>query len=137
VWWHARAALNTPAVAEPRAELALALQETWRSEQGTPLRWVSGTRALAASAAFYAGDHPHYWSLWNLTIETPWVDAGQVSRDGAMIVCELDDNACQNLAASWTDDQRTLRVSKAARGFQFEPRDYRVYLLAPELTDGS
>ncbi len=130
-WWLARAALATPAVAEPREELARALDDAWTDEFGTALPWVSGTRALAASAAFYADDHPRYWSLWNAAVETPWVDTAEVSRRGGIIVCERRDEACQALAENWSADRRRLRVAKSARGFIFQPTEYVFYLMPP------
>ena len=131
LWWDLRARLATPAVAEPREELAQALGRVWHREVGGPLPWVSGTRALAASVAFYEADHPRYWSLWNSAVETPWVDAGKVLSRGAIIVCEPDDEACQAHAETWSADRRTLSVAKSARGFRFEPRSYVFYLLSP------
>jgi 4-amino-4-deoxy-L-arabinose transferase-like glycosyltransferase len=134
LWWHSRAALNTPSVAEPREELAQALERTWRSEVGGQLPFVSGTRALAASAAFYGHDHPRYWSLWNNTVETPWADAGEVLARGALIVCETADLPCQKLAQAWSANPRLVTVSKVARGFQFAPKDYVFYLMPPLAT---
>jgi 4-amino-4-deoxy-L-arabinose transferase-like glycosyltransferase len=131
LWWHARAALNTPSVAEPREELAQALERTWRREVGGQLPFVSGTRALAASTAFYGNDHPRYWSLWNNTVETPWADAGEVLARGALIVCETADLPCQKLAQSWSAQARMVTVSKVARGFRFAPKDYVFYLMPP------
>jgi hypothetical protein len=92
---------------------------------------VSGTRALAASTAFYAADHPRYWSLWNAAVETPWADLAEVNSRGAVIVCEPSDDECQARAESWSADRRTLSVGKSARGFDFRARDYVVYLLPP------
>ena len=94
VWWQARAALATPAVAEPREEMAHRLNEIWRRETGQAPPWVSGTRALAASVAFYAADHPRYWSLWNSAVETPWVDDGRMLAEGGLIVCDSTDTPC-------------------------------------------
>jgi 4-amino-4-deoxy-L-arabinose transferase-like glycosyltransferase len=131
VWWQTRASLATPSVAEPREELARALNRLWRQEIGSPLPWVSGTRALAASVAFYAGDHPAYWSLWNSTVETPWVNDGLVHARGGVIVCENTDHKCQQLAESWSADRRTLNVAKAERGVHFLPSTYVFYLLPP------
>jgi hypothetical protein len=131
VWWHSRAKLNTPSVAEPREELAQALESTWRKEVGGQLPFVSGTRALAASAAFYGNDHPRYWSLWNNTVETPWADAGEVLARGALIVCETADLPCQNLAQTWSAQARVVTVAKVARGFRFAPKDYVFYLMPP------
>jgi len=133
-WWLARATLRTPVVTEPREELARAVAEAWASEFGTELPWVSGTRALAASVAFYAEDHPSYWSLWNMAVETPWTDAGTIGAEGGVIVCESDDEECQRLAATWSADKRMMTVAKSSRGFNFEPRTYAVYWLPPLLT---
>jgi len=137
-WWTSRAMLRTPSVAEPREELALALSQAWEQQFEGKLPWVTGTRVLAASVAFYAPDHPQYWSLWNATVETPWADSAAILRDGGVIVCELADEACQSLAEAWTVDRRSLSVAKSARGFDFEARQYTVYWMAPlvQLTAG-
>ena len=131
VWWLTRATLSTPAVVEPREELAQALSDAWVAEYGTPLPWVSGTRALAASVAFYAPDHPSYWSLWNQSVETPWTDSGTVVSEGAVIVCDTADDECQQRAETWSADRQVLQVAKSARGFHFAPHSYIVYWLAP------
>ena len=130
-WWSARALLGTPAVAEPREELALAIDQAWRSEFGGALPWVGGTRALAASVAFYAPAHPRTWSLWNQSVETPWSDSGTVMSQGGVIVCEPADEACAALAETWSADRRHLSVAKSLRGFDFPARAYDVYWLAP------
>ncbi len=134
LWWWARATLRTPAVTEPREELALALDRLWAREIGGALPWISGTRALAASVAFYAPSHPGYWSLWHNVVETPWVHSAEVLEQGALIVCDHADEACQALAETWSADVRELAVAKSARGFQFAPQPYRVFLLRPALT---
>ena len=131
LWWQARAALRMPSVTEPREELAAAVADTWHAEFGSALPWVSGTRALAASTAFYAAGHPGYWSLWNASLETPWIDTGDVLSDGGAIVCDPADDGCQQLAETWSADRRELSVAKSARGHNFEPRRYVVYLLHP------
>lgn len=135
LWWQARAALNTPAVAEPREELALALERAWRAEFHRPLPWVTGTRALAASTAFYAPDHPRYWSLWAPAIETPWADTGEMRYRGGVIVCEPEDEACQSKAEAWSAERQELRVAKLARGHQFEPHRYVFYWVRPVAVD--
>jgi hypothetical protein len=131
IWWQARASMATPAVAEPREELGHTAERIWRREVGTPLPWVSGTRALAASVAFYAADHPGYWSLWSNSIETPWVDENQIHAHGGVIVCDTADLECQSRAEAWTADRRRIAVSKFERGFQFEPVPYVFYLVPP------
>ena len=130
-WWLARAVLHTPAVGEPREELAQLLDQTWQREYDLPLPWVSGTRALAASVAFYASSHPDYWSLWNRAVETPWADSGIVTGEGGVIVCDPADEECQLRAEVWSVDRRIVSVAKSARGFHFEPRSYVIYWIPP------
>ena len=136
VWWQARAALGTPAVAEPREELGHELNAIWRRETGVALPWVSGTRALAASVAFYAADHPRYWSLWNSAVETPWVDDGKVRAEGGVIVCATGDEPCQARAEAWSANRRSVSVAKSERGFLFPAESYVFYLLPPQAPAG-
>ena len=131
VWWTARAMLGTRAVAEPREELALAVDEAWRAEFGSRLPWVSGTRALAASVAFYAASHPRTWSLWNQSVETPWSDSGTVMSQGGVIVCEPGDEPCHTLAETWSAARQRVSVAKSVRGFDFPARSYDLYWLVP------
>jgi len=131
LWWMTRARVAHPSVTEPREELAQALDQTWRREWGTPLPWIAGTRALAASTAFYAASHPRYWSLWNAGVETPWVEDEDIVRQGALIVCDADDVACTERAGAWSAEVRTLTVAKEHAGWLFAPRSYRVYTIAP------
>lgn len=136
VWWQVRAALGTPAVAEPREEMAHELNAIWRRETGTPLQWVSGTRALAASVSFYAADHPRHWSLWNAAVETPWVDDGRVLAKGGIIVCDRADTDCEKRAVAWSANRRNLEVAKTERGFHFPAQGYVFYLLPPQAPAG-
>jgi 4-amino-4-deoxy-L-arabinose transferase-like glycosyltransferase len=131
LWWLTRARLEVPSVSEPREELAQALNRLWRQHSDKPLTWMSGTRVLAASTAFYAHDHPHYWSLWNNSLETPWVDQTAVLAQGGLIVCDPEDEACQQLADTWSADRRQVSVAKSALGFDFRPRSYWAYLVEP------
>jgi hypothetical protein len=87
---------------------------------------------LAASVAFYAPEHPMYWSLWNMAVETPWVDSGNVASEGGVIVCDRSDDKCQALAESWSADRGMVSVAKSERGFQFDAQAYAVYWLAPQ-----
>ena len=136
LWWYTRARLETPAVSEPREELAVEVQRLWRAQAGTALPWVAGTRALAASTAFYADDHPGYWSLWNASVETPWVDSSDVLDDGGVIVCDTADTDCQRLAETWSADRHEVSVAKSARGFDFRAKSYVVYLVAAQAASG-
>jgi 4-amino-4-deoxy-L-arabinose transferase-like glycosyltransferase len=136
VWWIARARLDTPSVTEPREELAHELQRIWRNRTGQPLQWVSGSRALAESTAFYAGNHPRYWSLWDTRIETPWVDTSKVTRDGSVIVCDTTELECVRRAEAWTMDRTEVSVAKTAHGFRFSPKLFLVFFIAPDVVVG-
>lgn len=129
--WEWLARRGADAAAEPRAELAAALAQRWRDEFLGPLPWVSGTRALAMSASFYSSDHPHYWSLWNAALETPWVDREQVFGKGGIVVCQETDLECQDIAGQWSQWREWVAVAKHERGHAFEPRRYVLYLLPP------
>ena len=131
LWWLSRASLLTPGVTEPREEMAQALARAWQVDHGGSLPYISGTRALATSTAFYASGHPRYFSLWNAAVETPWTDAGEILKRGAIIVCDVADEKCQNLAETWSIDRRPLTVAKSVRGFQFPAQRYVFYLLHP------
>jgi 4-amino-4-deoxy-L-arabinose transferase-like glycosyltransferase len=132
-WWLLRAHEQSPVAAEPREELALELDALWRGEFDAPLRWVSGTRALAASTAFYAPGHPGYWSLWDKSAETPWVDTDDVRSDGGLIICARDDETCDSLARSWSVDERLVTVAKSRWGKQFPARTFRVFVIPPSI----
>ncbi len=134
LWWLARAALHEPTVEEPREELGVAIGQAWAAEFGTALPWVSGTRALAASVAFYASAHPHYWSLWNQRVETPWADTGAILSQGGAIVCDPADLECQRLAEIWSATRQVMSVAKSSRGFRFSPLTYVVYWVVPQIT---
>lgn len=133
LWWLARARLATPAVTEPRQELALALQAHWQAEMGGWLPWVSGTRSLAASASFYSSGQTRYWSLWNPGIETPWVSTDQLLSQGGLVVCADVDEACISKAEVWSAERSQLSVAKSERGMQFAPRSYLVFLMRPSV----
>ncbi len=132
LWWLARAQQSNPAVTEPREELAHALQAAWRAEHNSPLLWVTGTRVLAASASFYASDHPRYWSFWNNKVETPWADTRVVKAQGGMVVCAAEDDACLQIGRLHNAPERSLETRKNHAGHRFEPQTYRVFMLAPQ-----
>ncbi len=131
LWWVLRARAAHASVTEPRQELAQALARVWHREHGAPLPWVAGTRALAASTAFYAEGHPRYFSLWNAGVETPWVRLDAIVRQGGIIVCDGSDEACVDRARTWSDGERELSVAKSDLGWHFAPRSYHVFVIAP------
>jgi 4-amino-4-deoxy-L-arabinose transferase-like glycosyltransferase len=134
LWWHARAVRGAPSVMEPREELAQRAQQVWREATGAPLARVSGTTVLAASTAFYASDHPRYWSLWNAAVETPWISDDAVRDDGGVIVCGWADRDCQSRAELWSAERREISVAKSSRGFQFAAERYVLYIVRPRVT---
>ncbi len=132
LWWLSRAQQNSPAVTEPREELALAVQEAWRAEHHSPLPWVTGTRVLAASVSFYAKDHPRYWSFWNNRVETPWAQPTEVRAQGGVVVCAEDDAACIKNGRLLGAEERALTAAKTHAGRRFAPVTYRVFVVAPQ-----
>lgn len=132
--WLVAARADTMAASAPRAELAAAVEDAWREVADTPLPWISGTRELAASVAFYAPSHPQYWSLWGAARETPWANPGRIRDQGGAIVCARDDDPCIE-RASWRQAWRVdLTVAKQARGFDFAPQHYVLFLSRPRVT---
>ena len=131
VMWHFRAMVQATTVIEPREELAQAVEEAWRAEYAGALPSVTGSRTLAASVAFYAADRPRYWSMWNITLETPWVNAVDLARQGGVIVCATTDSLCQNMGGLRSVQRREIAVNKHVRGFQFPIHHYVLYFLPP------
>jgi len=131
--WLYSARLGARAASEPREELAGAVDALWRAEFGGALPWVTGTRALAASVAFYADSHPRYWSLWNAG-ETPWVETGRVFADGGVVICAVEDSACADMAAGWSQRRQQIEVAKHQRGFEFPASRYLLFVLPPRAT---
>lgn len=129
--WRHDAAQGEQRVAEPRAELAALVDARWRVEQGGPLRWVTGTRPLAASVAFYAPARPAYWSVWASGVETPWVDRERVAADGGAVVCAADDAACAALGESMGGRRIEVSVGKSVRDHVFAAVDFVVVLVPP------
>ncbi len=132
LWLLGQARGGSAAIAEPRAELAQALDAAWRNEFMVPLPWVSGSPALAASTSFYTGGQARYWSFSRPVVETPWVDVEAVRQFGGIVVCALDDAACQSLADSLSAERRNISVAKRVAGFEFAPVHYHYYVLAPQ-----
>lgn len=128
-WWLA-AREHAATAAEPRAELARAVAAGWSQRFRSPLRWVSGSTVIAEAVTFYAEPHPRYWSAADTRRQTPWVDPAVVRAQGSAIVCDLDDRACRTLGAAAGSEQ-LLSVAKRSRGFDFAPRTFAVYWMAP------
>ena len=131
-FWAVQARQGNAAVAEPRAELALAVEAAWAARHpGQRLPWVAGSEALAASVSFYGKSRPAYWSLRNPAQHTPWVDVQQVLTDGGALVCTADDRLCADAATGWGGQVENLIVAKHARGVVFPAATYTVGWLPP------
>ena len=128
--WRAEARQKSPTVTDPRVELALAVDVRWREAFASPLPWVTGSPAYAASTAFYAPSRPGYWSL-DLERQTPWVDRRQLQRDGSAVVCDSADAACLQGGAAQGARGETISVSKDDRGQRFAARQFVVFLIPP------
>ncbi len=128
--WRGEAERQSPAVTDPRQELALAVDARWREDFGSPLPWVAGSPAYAASTAFYAPSQPGYWSL-DRARQTPWVDFQQVQRDGSAVVCDESDASCQLGGAARGARREVVTVAKDDRGRHFPARDFVLFLIPP------
>jgi 4-amino-4-deoxy-L-arabinose transferase-like glycosyltransferase len=129
--WRYEAERQSPTVADPRQELALAIDARWRDAYGSPLPWIAGTPSYAASIAFYAPSRPRYWSL-ERERQTPWVEARQVQRDGGAVVCDKGDVPCQAGASARGLHGEIVSVAKDERGRHFAAREFILFLMAPD-----
>lgn len=130
--WELGARRSLAAVSDPRAELAAALEADWLRTFGVPLKWVTGTRPLAMSAAFYAKQDVRYWNARAPGLDSPWVDPAQARRDGFAMVCDpRAEPGCQADALTLCEGLRTLTVAKQARGHRFAALGFPVVYCAP------
>ena len=118
----------------PRAELAQAALAHWRERTGRPLVWVAGPFAEAMSVAFYTPGKTRWWSL-GTPEKSPWVSAGDLQRDGSLLVCAEDDEGCQREAAKLVaEPPMRLSVRRQAWGLHQPFYAYRLYFLLPSAT---
>lgn len=130
--WLYSARLGSAGASEPREELAAEIDKRWQQQFGGRLPWVTGTRVLAESVAFYASSHPRYWSFWNTALETPWADSARVFTDGGVVICADTDTLCADHAAEWSPHWQNITVAKHRQGFDFSPRHYLMFVLPPK-----
>ncbi|WP_245213449.1 glycosyltransferase family 39 protein [Rhizobacter sp. AJA081-3] len=129
--WQVMASHGQHAVADPRAELAEAVEREWQRRYRMPLHWVGGSEAHAAAVAFYGASRATYWSLADTARRSPWVDPRRVDLDGGVLVCTLDDMHCQVRARAWSELSMPLTVNKQARGHVFASVTYLTYWRPP------
>jgi len=118
----------------PRAELAQAALAHWHERTGQPLVWVAGPFAEAMSVAFYAPGKTRWWSL-GAPENSPWVSAGDLRRDGSLVVCAENDEGCQREATKLVaEPPMRLSVRRQAWGLHQPFYAYRLYFMLPSST---
>ena len=135
MWWTMSARQGADSAADPRAELALAIEAHWLEDFGRPLAWVTGSPAYAASVSFYGDARARYWSAASTHQRTPWIDSAEVLALGSAIVCEWRDQACRSFGEAVSRRLLPLTVAKHTRGLAMPSRTFAVYWLAPHGTD--
>lgn len=76
----------------PGRLLAESVTRAWRQKTGAPLAYVTGTEFAANNVAVYSPDRPHVIVHGDLRL-SPWVDAGDLRRRGAVLVWEGEGGA--------------------------------------------
>ena len=89
----------SPQAGEPAKQVALAATKAWHAAFGRPLKYVSGTVALATATTFYSPDAPSLVLLDNPS-ESPWATSAQVAGSGLLIICRAIDANCVAKSAS-------------------------------------
>ena len=116
----------SPQAGEPTQQVALAATKAWHAAFGRPLKYVSGTVALATAATFYSPDAPSLVMLDNAA-SSPWATSAQVAESGLLIICRAVDANCIAKSASsagpgalrYWDTFESLVEGIAPRGFLF------------------
>lgn len=115
----------------PRAELAAAADALWQQRTGSSIPIVVGPMADAGSIAFYGNPNTRYWNVLTQA-ETPWFNVSSVRREGALFVCQSDEPACIDDAASFSGVAPvSISVSKQAWGMTLPARRYVLFPMLP------
>ncbi len=123
---------NTDDAAEPRAELAAAAHALWKQRTGQDIPVVAGSPHEAQSIAFYSNGHTRYWDMAEPRT-TPWLNAGDVAREGLLLACRNDDAKCVAASRAFSGVQPvSIEVSKHAWGMTLPARGYVLFVLAPQ-----
>ncbi|KAG0167834.1 hypothetical protein DFQ30_005588 [Apophysomyces sp. BC1015] len=122
---------NTEGGADPRAELAAAAHAVWRQRIGGELPIVGGSVHEAQSIAFYGTGYTRYWDFRHPR-STPWLDATDVARQGALLVCRDSDQECVVAARAFSGVPPVpCQVRKRAWGGMLPARSYQLFLMSP------
>ena len=89
----------SPQAGEPTQQVALAATKAWHAAFGRPLKYVSGTVALATAGRSYSTDAPSLVMLDNAA-SSPWATSAQVTESGLLIICRAVDAICVAKSAS-------------------------------------
>jgi hypothetical protein len=71
----------------PGRALAQEVTQAWREKFSSPLPYVGGGEFATNNIAVYSPDHPHVIVHADLSL-SPWIDHGDLSRRGAVLVWE-------------------------------------------------
>lgn len=115
----------------PNVEFAQVAAARWRERTGRALTWVAGPFSEAMSVAFYAPGKTRWWSL-GAPEHSPWASAGDLKRDGSLLVCSEQDEGCQREAEKLVaEPPMHVSLRKHAWGLDLPFYAYRLYFLLP------
>ena len=120
-------------VAEPRRELAQAVNRAWRDAFGLPLRVVASTGAWGHGIAFHASDAPSDFTWFDSKL-APWVTQQRLARDGLAAVCVATDQPCvaQGQALATGETHRIeLTLARSWLGYTSAPTRFVAWLIPP------
>ncbi|HTJ95424.1 MAG TPA: glycosyltransferase family 39 protein [Pararobbsia sp.] len=122
---------NKDDAAEPRAELAAAAHALWTERTGHDIPIVAGSTHEAQSIAFYSDGHTRYWDIGDPR-GTPWLSADDVRRNGALFVCQENDDSCVSASGAFSHALPVpVEVHKQAWGRSLAARRYWLFVMLP------
>jgi MFS family permease len=115
--------------------LARAIDESWRRTSDRPLRLVGSGTNLVNGVAFYLADRPSTDDIIG-PAQTPWADAGRVTRDGIALVCAAGDAPCiaaaDAIAAGGPQGHRTeVEIARFWLGIKGQSERYLIVTVPP------
>ncbi|HLL27710.1 MAG TPA: glycosyltransferase family 39 protein [Xanthobacteraceae bacterium] len=115
--------------------LAQEIGKNWRAATDQPLRLLGSAHALADSAAFYLAGRPSTLNIFRPQ-RTPWVTGERIKRDGIVVFCLKDDQACMERLEAFAraaPESRRTEIAIATRylGMEDAPISYALVLILP------
>jgi len=99
--------------------LAQRIEDVWAQTTDRPLRIVGSYNNLLYGVLFYLPTRPSTLEIVNPYL-TPWISEAQVARDGAALVCPVEENPCMAALARY--------AARAPAGKRVEVEISRNYL---------